>query len=64
MSAINVRLDTFKNCDYINILEAFARARDIYSICVYFLYIYKNKSKKKKTVRSTHIYYDVENSSR
>jgi len=40
MSAINVRLDTFKNSDYINILEAFALAHDIYLIFVYLFLLY------------------------
>lgn len=30
MIAINVRLDTFKHSDYINILEAFAPAHDYF----------------------------------
>ena len=37
MSAIKLKLDTFKHSDYINILEAFTPAYVIYLIFVYFL---------------------------
>jgi hypothetical protein len=40
MSAINVRLDTFKHSDYTNILEAFAPSHDIYLIFVYLFLLH------------------------
>jgi hypothetical protein len=40
MSAINVRLDTFKPSDYINILEAFAQEHEIRLIFMYLFLLY------------------------